>query len=106
MARRQSKNQAKPSRAPSPFPVNARTWAFVVREISLSPQQTRMLELLLQGMRDKQIAAALDIGIPTLRTQWNRIFQRLGVDDRIGLILHVFGVTIRSIQNGQCHRDR
>jgi DNA-binding NarL/FixJ family response regulator len=100
MARRRSKAANNLPRLPVRFPVDAATWAKVVPLLELSPQQTRIVELLLQGMGYKQIAAAMDRGVPTIRTQLNRMFHRLGVEDRVELILHVFGVTLRHVQNG------
>lgn len=103
MARRRSKTAPSDSRTPSHFPLDADTWAKVVPLLDLSPQQTRIVELLLQDMGYKQVAAALDIAIPTIRTQMGRIFQRLGVDDRVGLIIHVFTIALKQVQESRCH---
>lgn len=65
-------------------------WKQIVDQLRLSPQQARIVRRILQGMGDKQIAADLGIGIPTVRTHLTRLYVRLGVVDRVQLILHVF----------------
>jgi DNA-binding NarL/FixJ family response regulator len=99
MARRSRKSRANPAYRDGSFPIDAVTWAEVVPLLDLSPQQTRIVELLLRGMGNKQIAAALDRKLPTIRTQLGRVFDRLDVDDRDSLIVHVFVVTLRYVQH-------
>lgn len=67
-------------------------WREIVRELKLSPQQARIVESLLRGMRDKQIAATLGLSVPTVRTYLGRIFMKVGVQDRVELILRVFAM--------------
>jgi DNA-binding NarL/FixJ family response regulator len=64
----------------------------VARALELSGQQARIVELLLEGMTDKEIAAAMELKFSTVRTYLDRIFLRLGVDDRVELVLYVFAV--------------
>lgn len=53
-------------------------------------------------MGNKQIAAALDRKLSTIRTQLDRAFRWLGVGDRETLILHVFAVTLKHVQDECC----
>ena len=62
-------------------------WEQVVGSLHLSPQQARIVSLILGGKRDKQMAAEMGIGVPTIRTHLTRIFQRTGTADRVELIL-------------------
>jgi len=64
----------------------------VVETLQLAPQQARIVELILRGLRDKQIAAELGLGVPTVRTYLKRVFVRVGVQDRVELVLRVFAV--------------
>ncbi len=75
-----------------PLPLDDQTWEAVAETLDLSPQQERIVALLLRGMRDKQVACELGLSVPTVRTYLGRIFLRLGVQDRIELILRVFSV--------------
>ncbi|MGD9689488.1 MAG: helix-turn-helix transcriptional regulator [Phycisphaerales bacterium] len=72
---------------PLPFPTEV--WAGIVAKLKLAPQQTRIVELILRGMKDKQIASELEISVPTVRTYLGRVFVRLGVRDRVELILNI-----------------
>lgn len=49
---------------------------------SLAPQEKRVLELLAQGFALKEIAAELDIAVPTVGTYVRRIYDKLHVHSR------------------------
>lgn len=72
-----------------PLPIGDAGWARASAMLKLPPQQSRIVELLLRGKRDKQIAHELGLTLPTVRTYLARIFVRVGVTDRVELILHV-----------------
>lgn len=87
-----------------PLPLDPSIWVEVADVLELSPQQARIVELLLRGRRDKQIALELGLGVPTVRTYLGRIFLRVAVEDRVGLILRVFAVA-QEIQANGCHHS-
>jgi len=64
------------------------TWKQVTDTLALSPQQARILKLILCGKHDKE----LGVSFHTVRTYLKRIFDRTEVADRIGLVLHVFAL--------------
>ena len=72
------------------MPLTEVEWDRVVRVLRVSGQQAKIVRLILQGKRDKQIAAELGLGVPTVRTHLTRIFSRIPVADRVELILRVF----------------
>jgi DNA-binding NarL/FixJ family response regulator len=76
------------------LPCGHQLWLAMADELALSPQQRRIVELLLLGYQDKQIAKALTISVPTVRTYLKRIFDRVGVADRVGLLLHLFAMAV------------
>lgn len=65
-------------------------WAHVVRELGFPPQQARIVELMLDCKKDKQIATEMGLGVPTVRTYLTRLFERTGSADRVELLLRVF----------------
>jgi DNA-binding NarL/FixJ family response regulator len=65
-------------------------WQQVADALELAPQQTRIVRLLVEGKGDKQIAAAMGVGLPTVRTYLTRAFQRTGVGDRVALVVRVY----------------
>lgn len=81
-----------PGPSPDRLPLDPAVWEQVVTRLRLAPQHVRIVELLLQGKRDKQIVQELGIKLPTLRTYFRRTFDRAGVADRVELILKVFAV--------------
>lgn len=74
-------------RPPTLFPLTDEEWRLVVQHLALSPQQTKIVRLILHGKRDKQIAASLSLSEATVRTHLARLFTRLGVSDRVELVL-------------------
>jgi DNA-binding NarL/FixJ family response regulator len=68
-------------------------WTQLVEILHLPPRQIRIVELILRNHCDKQIAAALGIKVPTLRTYVQRIYLRMGVSDRQELVLKLFALS-------------
>lgn len=52
----------------------------------LTPAEARVCELLLQGLSDKEIAAALGRALPTVKHQVSSILRKHGVPSRARLI--------------------
>jgi DNA-binding NarL/FixJ family response regulator len=75
-----------------PSPLTPGEWQEVVHRLLLTPQQARVVEHLLAGRHDKQIALALDVSLPTVRTHLRRLSARIGVSDRVELVLRIFGI--------------
>jgi DNA-binding CsgD family transcriptional regulator len=65
-------------------------WAHVVKLFEFSPQQARLVKLILENKPDKQIVRETSLRRPTIRTYLSRIFQRTGATDRVGLVLAIF----------------
>lgn len=80
----------------APLPLTDDEWLAAVRELELSPQQARIVSLILRGLKDKCIAAELRVSVATVRTHLGRIFARHKLDDRVALVLRVFA-TVRPV---------
>lgn len=93
MARRIANAAARQRIAVLPLPLASETWDQVADSLSLSPQQKRIVELILRGMQDKQIALEMKLSVPTVRTYLGRIFARTGVRDRVELLLRIFAAS-------------
>jgi DNA-binding NarL/FixJ family response regulator len=65
-------------------------WKQIANRLSLPFRQQQIAYLILAGHGDKQIAAILDIGLPTVRSHVGRLLKRLEVRNRQELILNVF----------------
>jgi DNA-binding NarL/FixJ family response regulator len=68
-------------------------WEKMRSDLQLSPRHEQIVELILRNQSDKEIAAAMNLKIPTIRTYKTRMFQRLDVADRIDLILRLFALS-------------
>ena len=69
---------------------SAAVWDSIKRSLSFSGRQEEICKLLLNGASDKQIASALGIALPTVRTHLSRLFQKMKVQDRYELVLKLF----------------
>jgi DNA-binding CsgD family transcriptional regulator len=65
-------------------------WEVILEELSLSPRQKEVVRNLFYSLSDKQIAAKLNISVPTVRTHIGRLFSRFHLQDRSELILRIF----------------
>lgn len=57
------------------------------KSVELSPRETEVLELVAQGLANKQIARRLGIAERTVKAHLTRVFQVIGVGDRTGAAL-------------------
>lgn len=88
--------------ADAPPLLTTEQWRAVVEAMDLSPQQGRIVGLILQNRQDKQIAAELGLSRETVRTYLKRIFLRLGVEGRLGLVLRVFTICLNDGNSEEC----
>ncbi|HMP80504.1 MAG TPA: helix-turn-helix transcriptional regulator [Pirellulaceae bacterium] len=70
-----------------PFPDDL--WCEIAKELRLPPQLQRVVELLLSGKENQEIADAMQIQLTTFRTYLARIFERTGANSRLQVVLHV-----------------
>jgi len=101
---RPTRTVANPLQDFPPLPLKAAHWQAVVQALRLSPQQAKIVELALRGMCDKQIALAMSLSEPTIRTYLQRIFVRTGTHGRMGLALRVLAVSHQVDHEPACHR--
>ena len=66
-------------------------WTRLKEDLGLPPRQAEVLRCVLGGMSDKQIAGATGLSVNTVRTHMSRLFGKFGSNDRVELILHMFG---------------
>lgn len=65
-------------------------WDRLLDHLSLPDRQSEILQFLLNGENDKQIAQKLRISLPTIRTHLQRIFARFDVSNRTSLVVEIF----------------
>ena len=60
---------------------------FERKRVSLTPRESQLVTLLAQGLKNKEIGAALGISEGTVKVYLTRLFQKVGVKDRFELAL-------------------
>ena len=66
-------------------------WTWLKEDLGLPPRQAEVLRCVLRGMGDKQVACATGISINTVRSHMSRLFVKFGSNDRVELIIFMFG---------------
>ncbi len=66
---------------------------------SLTPQQTRVLGMLGEGLLNKQIAYELNVSEATIKAHVSAILQKLGVDSRTQAVIQLSKIGSEPLQN-------
>lgn len=87
---------------PRPMFITSALWHHVIETLELSPQQARIVSMILQGKQDKFIAARLGLSRYTIRCYLRRIFDRQEIDDRMQLVLRIFAICAEAGAEAAC----
>jgi DNA-binding CsgD family transcriptional regulator len=71
-----------------------------MQSLDFSPQQARVIELILEGKPDKQIARQMGMSFGTLRTHLSRVYAKTGASGRMELAARVYA-RLEAIRNGK-----
>jgi DNA-binding NarL/FixJ family response regulator len=96
MGRHRSKRRGFRVEEPPALIIAPEAWEKIVTLLQLSSQQSRIVALILRGFCDKKIAVELGIRVATVRTHLRKVFERVNVEDRVGLVLRVVSVAQQS----------
>lgn len=80
------------------FDQTALDWPRGARRIRLTRRESELISLLVQGFKNKEIAAALGLTEGTVKVYLCKLFQKVGAKDRFELAL--FGLRNLSFANG------
>jgi DNA-binding NarL/FixJ family response regulator len=72
------------------------SWRVVGQALSLSPRQLQLVQQIFDGKTLDAIARELHLGLGTVKTYSQRIYQKLDVRDQRGLALVVFSAYLKS----------
>ena len=64
--------------------IDGETW--IEPPVRISPRQRELLALLDKGLTNAEIATALSIAAPTVKTMLERLYRRAGVSNRVELL--------------------
>jgi len=65
-------------------------WSELVSDLCLSVRQAEVIQQLLFGHSDKQIALEIHVSVASVRKNLHRLFSKFNVQDRTELVLYVF----------------
>lgn len=65
---------------------------FSERRVILSEREREIVSLICQGYRNKEIAKKLNISEQTVKSHCNRIYEKVGVSDRLQLALYSYRI--------------
>jgi len=75
------------------------------RPVALSRRQTQLLGLLVQGLKNREIAAEMGISEGTVKAYLTTLFEKVGARDRFELALYGLK-TLRNVREAQAERDQ
>ncbi len=64
-------------------------WQEIVGRLDFSRRETEIVRLVFAGVSDREIADELAISVNTVQTHLKRLFIKLGVVNRVGLVLEI-----------------
>ena len=73
--------------------------AWYTRFVFNTTQQIRVVELILSGKQNKEIAAAMELSVHTIETYLKRTYARTNTDSRTNLAVHVLALGIQYLRS-------
>lgn len=65
-------------------------WWTIANRLDLSPRELQLVQGVCDGLDEPGMAARLDISTHTVRSHFERMYRKLGVTNRSGMLLRVF----------------
>lgn len=84
---------------------NLRDGDLATRLASLTPQQLRVLQMLRQGLLNKQIAHELDVGETTVKAHVSEILRKLNVASRTQAVIEVARIDFDAVLGASAEAD-
>ncbi|MFO0972895.1 MAG: helix-turn-helix transcriptional regulator [Phycisphaerae bacterium] len=78
-------------------------WGRLVRKTGLTRRQGQVARLICRGCADKWIARRLEISIDSVRMHVKKLYNRLGVRGRLGMLVHL---VLADSRRGRSPRSR
>jgi DNA-binding CsgD family transcriptional regulator len=66
------------------------TWDSLVRRLGLSPREAEVVRGIMEDRSERSIASQLGLSPNTVHTHLVRLYHKLGVGSRTGLVVRVF----------------
>jgi DNA-binding NarL/FixJ family response regulator len=93
--RRISENPAVVRRDRFILPYDA--WKTIAKSLRLSPRELQIIQAIFDDRKELAIAHELTISVHTVHTHLERLYRKLGVSSRVGLILSILSEYLSSL---------
>jgi len=88
-------------------PLTAKAWRRIARILGLSPRQIEIVRRIMAEQEVREIAASLGLTPQTIQTHIARLYMKLGVHTRAGLVVKVFVAHLsRNVRRARRRRNR
>ena len=81
-------------------------WLLIAASLSLSPRELQITQGIFDDEKEAAIALRLGLSIHTVHTYLERVYHKLNVASRCGLLLRVFFEHVALSDSDSRHRDR
>lgn len=76
-------------------------WDSIARRLRFSRRETEVVQYIFEGLKESAIAYHLGISAHTVHTHIERIYRKIGVGSRCGLLTRVFATYLSLEDNGR-----
>lgn len=85
----QRANQVRMQASPGQHQLSKQQWSDVCRRMKMSVREQRVCQLLFDGLTRQKISELMDVSNRTVRHHMERIHVKLGVSNRVGVVLQI-----------------
>lgn len=85
-----------------PCSIHKNAWITACKQLGLSSRQAVVAHAIFEGLKEYAIAAELGISQATVHTHIRRLYTKLGVHHRAGLVVAVVSQIFRECPNPSC----
>lgn len=78
--------------------LSAQEWADVAQALGMTARQLQITKLMFDDKTQRAIAATLGIVERTVREHLDRLYKKLNVHDRVGLVLRIVGLLMATLR--------
>jgi len=76
-------------------------WLMIADRLELSRRELQIVKLVFEDAEERHIAGQLGVSVNTIHTHLKRLYNKLGVTSRVGLVLEIVRENLTSAHVGQ-----
>ena len=87
---------------PAGLPISSEAWVCVCRHLQLSKREAQIARGVMEDLKECAIASRLEISTHTVHTHMERLYQKLGVNSRVQLVIVLMRCFLAQTQHPDC----